>query len=242
MQANVPSLLALPAGSQVLEAGCGFAQVALSVARHGMRVTAIDFLDYHVNESRLNIESSGLPRGQVIVKKLDYHHLESIPRESHDGVYTVQALGHAQHLETVLEGFHRILKPGGRIALIEAERRRKHAGEIQGDALSKNLKLVNEYVGYPTNELSGEDYFKEHLKKAGFVDVEVRDYSENVLPMLRLCYIMLIVPFFFVKLFGLEKHFVTMFAINYGYVGRERWRLIAVSGTKPSEKKGTASL
>ena len=169
--------------------------------------------------------------------------MESISSKSYDGVYTVQALGHAQNLEAVLEGFYRVLKPGGRFAVVETERRRKHQGEIQGDSLSKKMKLVNEFVGYPTNELSGEGYFKEKLEKVGFVDVEVRDYSENVLPMLRMCYMILMLPFFFVQLLGLEKYFVTMFAINCGYVGRERWRFIAISGTKPFGKiKETCSL
>ena len=72
MQAKVPNLLGLPAGSQVLEAGCGFAQVAIHVARQGMLVMATDFLDYHVDEARLMIESAGLPEGQLTVKKLDY--------------------------------------------------------------------------------------------------------------------------------------------------------------------------
>jgi sterol 24-C-methyltransferase len=238
MQAKVLSLLALPAGSRILEAGCGHARVALYMAQHGMRITAIDILDHHMTEARRNVASAVLPKGQVTVKKMDYHHVESIPSESHDGVYTVQALGHATHLETALAGFYRILKPGGRIALVEAERRREHEGERMGDELSKKMKLVNEYVGYPTNELSRKGYFKELVENAGFVDVEVRDYSENILPMLRMCYLMMIVPYFFVKLFGLEKHFVTMFAVIHGYAGRARWRFIAVSATKPGAKTG----
>ncbi|KAF3491691.1 uncharacterized protein GIQ15_01208 [Arthroderma uncinatum] len=233
MQAKVAGLLALPVGSQILEAGCGTARVALSIAQRGMRVTAIDALDYHVEKSRQNVARANLKSGEVTVKKLDYHHLESIPRESHHGVYTVQALGHSDNLEVALMNFYRILKPGGRVVLLETERRRIHKGEQIGDALSKKMRRVNEYVGYPTNEISREGYFEDLLKKSGFVDVEIRDYSKNILPMLRMCYFILLVPYFFVELFGLERLFTTMFAIHCGYTGRERWRFIAISATKP---------
>jgi sterol 24-C-methyltransferase len=238
MQAQILSVLALPAGSLILEAGCGFARVALFMAKYGMRVIAIDNLDYHISGARQNVEKAGLPKGQVVVKKMDYHHLEAIPTESLDGVYTMQALGHAADLESALAGFHRVVRPGGRIAFMEAERRRSNEGEKTGDMLSKNLKLVNGLVGYPTNEASREDYFKEMVEKAGFVEVKVRDFSENIWPMLRLCYLMMIVPFFFVRLLGLEKYFVTMVAVTYSYLGRARWRFIAISATKSVGKPG----
>jgi len=233
MEAKMLSLLELPKDSRILDAGCGFAHVALYMAQHGMRVTAIDIIDHHVTKARRNVMRAGLSKEQVTVQKMDYHHLESIPSNSHDGVYTMQAMGHATDPETALAGFFRIMKPGGKIALIEVERRRDPEAETEEDELSEHLKLVNEYTVMPTNEASWEGYFKQLLEKSGFVDVEVRDFSENIRPQLRLFYALVIVPWFFIRLLGMEKYFVNMICATSGYVGQPRWRFLAISAIKP---------
>ncbi|KAF7546392.1 hypothetical protein G7Z17_g8467 [Cylindrodendrum hubeiense] len=233
MEAKLLSALALPSGSQILDAGCGFGHVAISMAKKGMRVTAIDVIDHHVAKAQRNVENGGLPKGQVVVQKMDYQQLGSIPGESHDGVYTLQAMGHATDAKAAAAGFFRILKPGGRIAFFEAQRSRISDTEDEGDELAGHLKLVNEYTAMPTNELSREDYFKDLLVDAGFVDVEVRDYSENIRPQLRLFYSLVVVPWFFIRLLGLEKRFTNMICATSGFIGQPRWKFVGISATKP---------
>lgn len=101
MEAKLLELLHLPSGSQILDAGCGAAHVAIYMARHGMRITDIDVVDRHIEKARQNIARSGLPPGQVTAQKMDYHHLESISDASHDGIYTMETFVHA----TDPEGF-----------------------------------------------------------------------------------------------------------------------------------------
>jgi len=234
MQAKPLDLLKLPAGSQILDAGCGYGRVALYMAQHGMRITAVDVLHRHVQGAKQACARTQLPKGQLEVLQMDYHNLEAIPSNSHDGVFTVQASGHAMDLDAAIADFYRALKPGGRIALIEAERRRQHPGKRSGDALSKNLKLVNEYVGYPNNKRSKENFYQEALEKAGFVDVQVEDYTENIQPMLRMGFWMMLVPFIVISLLGLQQYFPTMYAMHYGYWGRDEWRHIGISACKPA--------
>ena len=233
MEAKVLTILGLPRNSLILDAGCGFAHVAIYMAQHGMRVTAIDIIDRHVTKARRNVVRAGLSKEEVIVQKMDYQHLESMRDSSHDGVYTLQAMGHATDPEAAMASFFRILKPGGRIALIEVERRRDPDAEIPRDELSEHLKLVNEYTVMPTNEASWEGYFKQLLEKSGFVDVEVQDLSENIRPQLRLFYALVIVPWFFIRLLGIEKYFVNMICATSGYVGQPRWRFLGISANKP---------
>jgi sterol 24-C-methyltransferase len=233
MQEQVLRLLALPAGSKILEAGCGHARVAINAVQHGMNVTAIDCLDYNVEQARRNAKKLQISDKQLKISKMDYEHLECVATGSLDGVYTLQALGHATDFSAALAGFFRTLRPGGRVALLEMERRRRHPGEVKGDCLSKRLKLVNEICVYPGNEATKEDFFKEQLEKAGFVDVQVSDYSANILPMWRLCFAILIIPFVLIRLFGADRVFPTVTAICNGYLGRGRWRFVGVSGKKP---------
>ncbi len=162
-----------------------------------MRDTAIDIVDRHVEKAKRNIARSGLPSGQATVQKMDYHHLEAIPDASHDGAYTMETFVHATDPEGVLAGFYRILRPGGRLALFEYD----HVLEDDESApqeLAESMKQINTYAAMPTNTRSTPGRYKQWLEDAGFQDVVVRDYSENIRPMLRLFWLLALVPFFFI--------------------------------------------
>ena len=50
--------LALEAGAQVLDAGCGAGHVAIRLAQHGLRVQGIDVVDHHVRKAERSKFSS----------------------------------------------------------------------------------------------------------------------------------------------------------------------------------------
>jgi ubiquinone/menaquinone biosynthesis C-methylase UbiE len=223
----------LPKGSQVLDAGCGVGHVALFMARKGWRITGIDIIDHHLAKARRNIERSGLPKGQVTVQKMDYHHLEKIPDESHDGTYTMETLVHATDPEAVLAGFYRILKPGGRVALFEYD----HNMPVEDKSGKANMQnwadQVNSLAAMPTLTRSEQGFFEQKLREAGFENVEVRDYSENVRPILRVFYVLAVVPMFFIRLLHLQKYFANAIAGEQAYSYRSHWRFVAITATKP---------
>lgn len=233
MEDQLISWLALPAGSRILEAGCGVGHVALYLAKHGMRVTGIDIIDHHVEQARRSAQKAKLPKDQMVIEKMDFERLESIPSASHDGAFTMQSLGHAFSAEKALAGFFRILKPGGRFVLVEVERRPNAEEDKKNPRLTEQLSMINVGTGMPTNERSHDGFYKGLLEGAGFVDVESRDISDNILPVVRMFYVVLIVPYLFVRLLGIEKHFISMLAGTAGYVGYDRWRFMVVTGTKP---------
>jgi len=116
---KLAQVLALPPGAHVLDAGCGVGHVALRMTKtYGLRVSGIDIVDHHIAKAHGNIARSGLPEGTITVRKMDYHHLESLADESLDGVYTMETFVHATEPEAVLGGFYRLLRPGGRVALV----------------------------------------------------------------------------------------------------------------------------
>ncbi len=227
--------LDLPAGAQVVDAGCGVGHVALYMARRGLRITGIDLIDHHLAKAWRNIARAGLPAGQVTVKKMDYHHLESIPDQSHDGVYTMETFVHATDPEKALAGFFRILRPGGRLVLFEYD----HAMGVDPSIpqrVSDEMSLVNKYAAMPTNARSNAGVFQRMLEEAGFADVKVEDYSGNIRPMLRLFFWVAAVPYFFVTLFGVERWFINTVAGAQGYLHQEHWRYVAVSASKPGPR------
>ncbi len=231
MEDKLAEVLTLPRGAHILDAGCGVAHVALRMAKtHGMRISGIDIIDHHIAKARRNIARSGLPEGTITVRKMDYHHLESIPPSSLDGVYTMETFVHATDPDAALAGFHRVLRPGGRIALFEYDH---ELPEQSPEDLAASMRKINEHAAMPTNSRSHPGVFKQMLENAGFEDVVVRDLSDNILPMARLFFVLAIVPYLFVRLFRLEKWFINTIAGVETYRGRGRWRFVAITATKP---------
>lgn len=231
MEDKMAASLNLPAGAQVLDAGSGVGHVAIHLARrHGYRVRGIDVMDHHIAKARRNIARAGLPEGQVTVRKMDYHHLEALDSESFDGVYTMETFVHATDPAAVLAGFHRLLRPGGRLALFEYDH---EFLEDSPEQMAASMRTINDFAAMPTNALSHPGVFEEMLHVAGFTDVVVRDYSENIKPMTRLFYVVAYVPWLVVTFLHLERYFINTVAGVESYRGHGRWRYVAISAMKP---------
>jgi ubiquinone/menaquinone biosynthesis C-methylase UbiE len=235
MEEKLFQALDLPKDAQAIDAGCGIGHVALYMAGRGLRITGIDIIDHHITKAKRNIARAKLPPGQVTVQKMDYHHLEAIADQSHDGIYTMETFVHATDPETALAGFHRILRPGGRLVLFEYD----HSVGVEGHIPAKvadEMHLVNKYAAMPTNARSHKGVFTRMLEDAGFTDVKVEDYSANIRPMLRLFYVLAAVPYFFIKLLRLERWFINTVAGAQGYLHQEHWRYVAITATKPGPR------
>jgi sterol 24-C-methyltransferase len=238
MEDHLFNTLGLTQGAQVLDAGCGVAHVAIHMAEKGLFVQGIDVIDHHIVKAQRNIEAQGL-KAAVKVRKIDYHHLDAFSAASFDGIYTMETFVHATDPEGVLQEFLRVLKPGGRIALYEYDHR-------DLSTVSKDLRIsmdkVNEYAAMPTNTRFDEGVLETMLKEAGFEDIMLEDLSVNIRPMLRLFFIIAIIPYLFIRLLGLEAWFVNTVAGVQGYRGRYIWRYVAVSARKPIGGKGNINL
>lgn len=71
------------------------------------------------------------------------------------------------------------------------------------------------------------------LEDAGFENVIVRDYSENIKPMTRLFFVLAIIPYIFIRLLGLERYFINTTAGVESYRGHGHCRYVAISASKP---------
>lgn len=235
MEDKLAECLNLPNGARVLDAGCGVGHVAIHLAQtYDFDIQGIDVIDHHIVKSRNNIaaHSKKLRPNQVEVRKMDYHHLESLKSDSFEGAYTMETFVHATNPEAVLAGFYRILKPGGRLALFEYDHNNL-AGK--SNEMGHSMDKINEYAAMPTNALSVPGKFKDMLEQAGFENVVVRDYSDNIRPMTRLFYALAIIPYIIVTFLRLEKYFINTIAGVETYRGYGNWRYVAISATKPGE-------
>ncbi|KAH6998641.1 S-adenosyl-L-methionine-dependent methyltransferase [Ilyonectria sp. MPI-CAGE-AT-0026] len=233
MEDKLADSLSLPSGSDVLDAGCGVGHVALHLAKqYGYRIQGIDVVAHHVEKAKRNFARSGLPDGQVSVRMMDYHNLKKLDTESFDGIYTMETFVHATDPQAVLAGFHRLLRPGGRLSLFEYDHEL-----IDGspDEMAQAMRKINKYAAMPTNEVSHPGTFQTMLEEAGFTDVVVRDYSDNIKPMTRLFFLVAYIPYIIITFLHLERYFINTVAGVQSYRGHGHWHYIAISATKPGD-------
>ena len=160
---------------------------------------------------------------------MDYHHLRFV-NESFDGVYSLETFVHATDPTQVLQEFFRVLKPGGSLSLYEYDHIDLNTMPTE---LRTSMDHVNKYAAMPSNVDAG--ILLHMLEEAGFQDIAVKDLSANIKPMLRLFFIVAIIPYLIIRLLGLEPWFVNTVAGVEAYRGNRRgvWRFVAVTARKP---------
>lgn len=111
--------LALRAGEQVLDAGCGpgllAEQMAIAVGSKG-QVTGVDFSQDMLelaNKRCSELENVQLQQGSV--EALEFED------ESFDVVTCTQTLLYVENVDLAIDEIQRVLKPGGRVAILETD-------------------------------------------------------------------------------------------------------------------------
>lgn len=229
MEDNLIGTLNLEKGSKLLDAGCGAGYVAIHLAEEGYRVHGIDVVDHHIIKARRNVKRQGL-EGKIKITKGDYHHLDAFADDSFDGAYTMETFVHATEPEVAAAEFFRVIRPGGSIAMYEYD----HVDfSTQPKEVGDSWTTINKHASMPAYDRFHQGVLKGILEEAGFEDIEVKDLSPNVLPMLRLFYILAFIPYFIIAFLGLKPYFINTVAGYEGYVYRDAARYISISGKKP---------
>ncbi len=111
---------AYPAGSSVLEAGCGVGAQTVTLAQHSpeARITSIDISESSLAEARARAERAGVTN--VEFRQADVFELPFEP-ETFDHVFVCFLLEHLSWPVTALERLRDLLRPGGTITVIEGD-------------------------------------------------------------------------------------------------------------------------
>lgn len=229
MEENLIGTLGLEKGSKVLDAGCGVGHVAVHLAEEGYRVHSIDVVDHHIVKARQHVKTRGLEE-RVTVTKGDYHHLDAFATNSFDGAYTMETFVHATEPEVAAAELFRVIRPGGSIAMYEYD----HVDfNTQPREVGESWTAINKHAAMPAYDRFQRGVLKGILEEVGFENIEVRDLSDNVLPMLRLFYILAFIPYLIIAFLGLKSYFINTVAGYEGYIYRDAVRYVSVSAKKP---------
>lgn len=111
---------AYPAGSRVLEAGCGVGAQTVTLAKNSpdAHITSIDISETSVAEAKRKVQAAGFTN--VEFEQGDIFHLHYEP-EAFDHIFVCFVLEHLPQPIAALEALKTHLRPGGTITVIEGD-------------------------------------------------------------------------------------------------------------------------
>jgi tocopherol O-methyltransferase len=170
------SLAPIPAGSTVLDAGCGIGGSSIWLARtHHCRMIAINIvyqqlLATNANAARLNVQSCLLPACA------DFHEL-ALRDDSVDVVWAIESCVHAYSIRLVLSEFCRVLRESGLLLL--ADFVLADAPPAETSAIHRLETIRRNWV---LNSLVTVSALLDRINDAGLNLIGVRDTSKFVAP------------------------------------------------------------
>lgn len=160
-----------PAGSRVLEAGCGVGAQTVILARSSPDAlfTSVDLSEESLRAARERVSSEGFTN-------ITFHHADifHLPFEdgSFDHVFLCFVLEHLPNPPDALLCLRRVLKPGGTITVIEGDHGSAYFHPDSPDAKKAIQCLIHIQTGMGGNSLIGRQIYP-LLTEAGFSDVRV---------------------------------------------------------------------
>jgi len=106
--------MGLKDGMHLLDAGCGVCGPAIHFAKHlAVEIDALTISQVQIEIAQKLVAENKLTN-QIKLKRGDYHNLSELyPANSFDGVFFLEALGHAQYPSKVILNTLPVLKEGG---------------------------------------------------------------------------------------------------------------------------------
>ena len=162
---------AYPAGSRVLEAGCGVGAQTITLAAHSPNalITSIDVSEASVIEARKAVQAAGITN--VTLQQANIFDLP-FPPASFDHVFVCFVLEHLAQPVAALNALKNVLKPGGTLTVIEGDHGSTYFypdSELARKAVLCQVELQARAGG---NALIGRALYP-LLTQAGFDDVHV---------------------------------------------------------------------
>ncbi len=196
----------------ILDAGCGQGIVsAYLVRKYGCKIIGITIVPFEVEKANKLAKKLGLE------EKVEYHLMDysntTFEDNQFDAIYTMESFVHTPNINRTLREFFRILKPDGRLVMHEYTM----ANDREFTDYEKRIRdMMIEVGAVDSLRYMRHNLFPKMLRKAGFISVKEQDISRYTEPSFRRLHRLSIIPYFFVRLFGLQKRFIN---VTTGYEG-----------------------
>jgi len=167
--------LALPPGARVLDAGCGVGGTSVYLAeQHDLDVVGITISEVQLRRAR---QLAAGCRAAVLPRFLIRDYLcTGFETGAFDGVIAIESACYAQSKMAFLSEAFRLLRPGGRLVVMDGFRRKWR--------LTRRERLDFERFtrGLALSGLAHVDEFTAYLRGIGFGDIRYADKRSAILP------------------------------------------------------------
>ncbi|MCL7382275.1 methyltransferase domain-containing protein [Streptomyces sp. 35G-GA-8] len=164
--------IAAQAGQRVLDIGCGIGHPALRL----VRACDVDVLGISVSHVQV-ARAKELAAAAGLADRATFQFTDAMdmpfPDGSFDAAWAFESMWHMPDRGQVLSETARVLRPGGRLAIADV---------IERGPVSPEGRVVLDHIceNYAVRSLGTVDEYRTALAASGFVDVEIRDISDNV--------------------------------------------------------------
>lgn len=235
--------LRLTKGSRVLDIGCGRGRIASQMAAYtGAHVTGINIDTDQLESAKQYAARQGLSNQCHFQFGNMNTHPYPFADNSLDGVYDVQVFSYASNLEEMFKDIHRMLKVGGRVAILEWVILDNYDGKNpEHKALMSEVKAVVGAIGNPTIKQYVDAIQKAGLKIITNENISIDGLQSPLISQADKFYTRLGKMLnFLVKCKILPKHFKTLFErLSRGgqeFVEADKRRLVSTSHYILAEK------
>jgi demethylmenaquinone methyltransferase/2-methoxy-6-polyprenyl-1,4-benzoquinol methylase len=171
-------------GDEVLDACCGTGDLAIAAARRGGRVTGLDFSEPMLERARRKAPELKWVRGDVLAMPF--------PDGSFDAGTVGFGVRNVEDLPAALAELRRILRPGGRLGILEITRPRGLLAPFYRfwfdgvvPLLGKVLPGGRAYTYLPASvrRFPGPEELAELIERAGFREVRLRLFAGGIVAL-----------------------------------------------------------
>jgi ubiquinone/menaquinone biosynthesis C-methylase UbiE len=160
-----------PAGSKVLEAGCGVGAQTIRLAKSSPKaeITSIDISEDSIIQAKELMEQNGF--SNVEFQRADLLNLP-FEDETFDHIFVCFVLEHLKDPIAALESLRRVLKKGGSITVIEGDHGSCYFYPETEESVKAWECLIECQTGLDCNPMIGREIYP-LLKNSGFENVQV---------------------------------------------------------------------
>jgi tocopherol O-methyltransferase len=169
-------------GQRILDAGCGVGGSALWLARErGATVVGVTLVASQVERARQFAARAGLA-GRVSFAQQDYTST-TFPAGAFDVVWAMESVCHAPEKQFFAREARRLLKPGGRLGMVEYMRVSRPLPTPADEELMRSW-----LSGWAIPDIATPQEWTGWVSAADFADIEITDITPHVRPSLRRLY------------------------------------------------------
>jgi demethylmenaquinone methyltransferase/2-methoxy-6-polyprenyl-1,4-benzoquinol methylase len=171
-------------GNRVLDACCGTGDLAIACAREGGKVTGLDFSDRMLDRARQKSDAVEWMSGDLLALPF--------AESSFDAATVGFGVRNVENLERALSELRRVLRPGGRLGILEITRPRGALAPFYALWFDGVVPLAGKllpggsaytYLPASVRRFPGPEELAGLIRAAGFADVRHRSFAGGIVAL-----------------------------------------------------------